>query len=187
MGLTLAVGATLASLTLRSQGASTANQVSLVRHATPVNDSSSTVRRWSLHTVHGTVNVRPATLSKHTTWAVFAIDGPTKVVRSDTTKPFVLRLDTRTLANGTYTLTVTVFHRGQSPTFEAITVVVKNTPPQPLVKPAPTMSATPMAATTMTVAPMAVAPQATAAAVAPNTTSPLSRLATVPPAPGQKF
>jgi len=189
VGLTLAVGATLASLTLRSEGASnTASQVSLVRHATPVSDPQWTVHRWSLHTVRGVVNMRPATLSKKSTWAVFAIDGPKKVVLSVTKAPFALRLDTRTLPNGTYTLAVTVFHKGATPTFEAVTVVVRNTPAKPTITivPAPTTRAL------ATVTPWAATPQPSAsAAFAPNSvqgsTSGLSQVPTAAPAPGQKF
>ncbi|MCM3885310.1 hypothetical protein [Frankia sp. R82] len=164
--------------------------------------------RRSLNTVHGTVNLQPAALTRTTTWAVFAIDGPQQTVRTVRRAPFVLQLDTRPLPSGQYTISIIVFSAARAPAFETVRLTVNNAVATPTTQPtaapraAPATAAPPAAtappttpptrpptATLATTPPATVPPQAvrSPAAITPTTPSRLSQLPTATFAAGQKF
>jgi hypothetical protein len=195
--LPLAITAAFVTLALRSTGATaTPKPAAYVGTARTVSAAATTgVTTRSLGTVHGVLNLRPAGVTRHSTWAVFAIDGRRRLVRTTARAPFPLRVDTRNLPNGSFTITITVFATDRAPTFTVIRLVVRNVPVRPTMTPTarPTM---PMATATATTQPTAapVARPATATTTAPSTTSAppaaprrLSELPTVTSTVPQKF
>ena len=59
-------------------------------------------------------------------WTVFALDGPVRFARTDTTAPFTLRFDTRTVPDGRYVVIIRLGTRGRPPVAWNTTLVVAN-------------------------------------------------------------
>jgi uncharacterized protein YkwD len=59
-----------------------------------------------LGVVRGVYDLAGPSVAPRGSWTVFALDGPTRMARTDTAAPFGMRLDTRTLADGDYTVTI---------------------------------------------------------------------------------
>jgi uncharacterized protein YkwD len=59
-------------------------------------------------------------------FVMFVIDGPKRVVRSDNSAPFSIKLDTSTLPNGTYTVTVLWTHKNKSSVASTSTLRIAN-------------------------------------------------------------
>jgi uncharacterized protein YkwD len=71
-------------------------------------------------------------------FVVFVVDGPKRVVRTDASAPFSVKLNTKALPNGTYTVTVLSTRKGKSSVVSTSTLRIKNPKPKP--KPTPTAS-----------------------------------------------
>jgi uncharacterized protein YkwD len=69
---------------------------------------------------------------------VFVLDGAKRLKRTDTKAPFAVKVNTRALPNGRYTLTVRSVVRGKSTVLSTRSLRIKNTtPPKQTVKPKP--------------------------------------------------
>jgi uncharacterized protein YkwD len=68
-------------------------------------------------------------------FVMFVVDGPERVVRSDTSAPYSIKLDTTKLRNGTYTVTVLWTHKNKSSVASTSTFKVLNPKKKPVVKP----------------------------------------------------
>jgi|GEM_PF-5799371 len=124
--------------------------------ATPASPGVTTKR---MGRVHDRVDIRPAGVNAQTTWAVFAINGPRRVIRTEAKAPFTLRLNSRELPNGIYTISTVVYPKVGQPTFGIVILIVLNTPaPRPMA----TMTTPP------TQAPLAPAAAAATPAAAPT-------------------
>jgi uncharacterized protein YkwD len=99
------------------------------------------------------------------TWVVFTLNGPGRMVRADTAAPFQIRIDTRTLPDGTYTFTVMVLSPGQPPSSATSTLRILNPRSRPPAASrsrttAPSPTARPTATPTGTGTPAPPAPTA---------------------------
>jgi uncharacterized protein YkwD len=81
----------------------------------------------------------PATAAKGSL-VVFILDGPKRVLRTDARAPFAVKVNTRALPNGTYTVTTLVVRKGTRSVAATSSLQIKNTAPRPTTKPRPSTS-----------------------------------------------
>jgi uncharacterized protein YkwD len=72
----------------------------------------------------------PASAAKGT-FVVFVVDGPKRLVKTDTTAPFSAKINTRVLPNGTYTVTTLWTRQGQTSIVSTSSLRIKNPKPKP--------------------------------------------------------
>jgi uncharacterized protein YkwD len=85
----------------------------------------------------------PAKLAKGAV-VIFVLDGPKRLLKTDTSKPFALKVKTATLPNGKYTLTTLVLRAGTSSVATTSTLQIKNAKPK-AAKKSPKKPAAPVA------------------------------------------
>jgi len=147
--------------------------------------AASLVHAPAMGTVHGIVRLRAPAASRQPTWAVFVLDGPTRLIRDETKDPFELLLDTRQLANGRYTLTAITHFRDREQAIVIATLSVDNINQQPPPGARATTAVPSTAAPQPGIAPAAPPrPQATAPASAPAASTNGPPPATAPDEPG---
>jgi len=91
----------------------------------------------------GTVNLAGPVKAAKGAVVVFVLDGPKRVLRTDAKAPFALKLNTKALPNGTYTLTTLVLRKGTSSATSTSTLRINNVKPKSTKKsskPAPSTS-----------------------------------------------
>ncbi len=97
----------------------------------------------NLGTVKGTITIKGPKKVKAGTHVVFVVDGKKRQVVKDKKAPYALRLNTRKLPNGKYTVDVRNPRDGKPVKLASYRLTVKNPKPKPAPKPTPTSSAKP--------------------------------------------
>ena len=90
----------------------------------------------SLGTKRGTVTLAGPKRAKKGAFVVFVLDGPKRVVRTDSSAPFAVKVNTKALPNGQYTLNVMWARRGAESVAYTKTLRVYNPKPKPSAEPA---------------------------------------------------
>jgi hypothetical protein len=185
IALPVVLTALVATLAFRSVGTkASATPAGYARPVTIDSHITITANTRAVGSAHGMLDLRPMGVTGRTTWVVFAIDGRKKMVHTVTRAPFVLRIDTRTLPNGTYTVSLIVFAKNRAPVFHVVRLVVNNVMIRPRAMPTtvkPTAPVMPLVATSTSPAPM------TQPTMKPAAPSQLSQLPTVTSTVKQKF
>jgi uncharacterized protein YkwD len=97
----------------------------------------------SLGVKKGTITLSGPAKAAKGSMVIFVLDGPKRLLRTDSTAPFKVKVNTRALSNGTYTLTTLVVRKGVSSVATTRTLKIKNVKPKPSKKPVtPTPSPT---------------------------------------------
>jgi uncharacterized protein YkwD len=78
----------------------------------------------------GTVNLAGPVKAAKGAVVLFVLDGPKRVLRTDAKAPFALKLNTKALPNGTYTLTTLVLRKGTSSATSTSTLRINNVAPK---------------------------------------------------------
>jgi uncharacterized protein YkwD len=124
------------------------------RTETPVGDSTSAPAAPELSKIAAT-SIPSAGVKKGTitltgpgkvakgSLVVFVLDGPKRVLKTDATAPYSVKINTKALPNGGYTLTTLVVRKGTSSVATTSTLQVKNAKPKkPAKKPKPAPTTT---------------------------------------------
>src|SRR4051794_3611872 len=94
----------------------------------------------SLGTKHGVITLTGPRTAAKGTLVIFVLDGPKRVLRTDVTAPFAVKVNTRALPNGSYTLSTLVVRKGSTSVVTTRTLRIKNVAAAK-PKPAPTTPA----------------------------------------------
>jgi uncharacterized protein YkwD len=93
-------------------------------------DTKAAPKLTDLGVVKGTLTLKGPASAAKAAFVVFVVDGPKRVVKTDTTAPFSAKVNTKALPNGTYTVTTLVTLKGDTSVASTGTVVIKNAKPK---------------------------------------------------------
>jgi uncharacterized protein YkwD len=104
--------------------------------STPAGSSASATKAAapvlkSLGLAKGTYTLKAPASAGQSGFAVFIVDGPKRIVRTDTTAPFSVKINTKALRNGTYTVTTLWGSKGKTSVVSTSTLQIKNAKPKP--------------------------------------------------------
>ena len=89
----------------------------------------------SLGAKKGTIALSGPAKTAKGSLVIFVLDGPKRVLKTDSTAPYKVKVNTKALPNGTYTLTTLVVRKGVSSVATTRTLTIKNAKPKPTKKP----------------------------------------------------
>ena len=99
----------------------------------------------SLGAKKGTITLSGPEAAAKGSMVVFVLDGAKRVLRTDAKAPFAVKVNTKALPNGTYTLTTLVVRKGTSSVVTTSKLVVKNAKAKPAAKAKKAKKQTPVA------------------------------------------
>jgi uncharacterized protein YkwD len=82
----------------------------------------------SLGAAKGILTLKGPSVAQAGDFAVFVVDGPKRIVRTDSNAPFAVKINTEKLPNGRYTVSVMTVARGRSSVTSTSTVAIRNGP-----------------------------------------------------------
>src|SRR5262249_3637782 len=97
-------------------------------------------RLSDLGEVRGTYQIPGPATAPRGSWVIFAVDGPRRLAHNDLAAPFSFQLDTRTLPDGRYTVTVLLVRPGSTALVWSRGIQVVNGPARPVPRPTVTPS-----------------------------------------------